>query len=119
MVAPRYGFEGRPTLATVLSQEGFREMLALAILLPKISTTYAPPTRLVPGRTDIAVLDVSIVRGRLRRSLRLLPCLRRLRHRRRETSARPHPWRASLARSPTESQRAPCPSVCRPGASRH
>src|SRR5918995_2886681 len=88
-------------------------------LVAEASTTYAPPTRLGPGRTAITVLDVSIVRGRPRRSRRLLPCFRRLRHRRLETSARPHPWHAYLARSPTESQRAPCPSVGWQAASRH
>jgi hypothetical protein len=70
MVAPQHTFKGRTTLAAVFSQEGFRGMLVLVILLPNIYDLRA--TNLIsPWRDAITVLDASIVRGRPRRSRRL------------------------------------------------
>ena len=71
MVAPRYGFEGRPTLAAVFSQEGFRGMLALVILLPRYLRPLRATELIGRWRDAITVLDVPSVRGRPRTFRRL------------------------------------------------
>jgi hypothetical protein len=62
--------KGRTTLAAAFSQEGFRGLLALVILLPRYLDLRATDL-FSPWRDAITVLDVSSVRGRPRTFRRL------------------------------------------------